>query len=148
MSGGSAPAGAPMREARSALEDAEDDLDAAKGALATATATLAEWEDALHRAERRVEAAIGEILAGAIDGVIEQAAALQHQLDGRRAVLRFLAHVSPAGSQAGYRASTTLPTPPPGDAPPGSTNHPVLAQWRAALEALRRDADALLPEAK
>ncbi len=130
------------------LADAEEDVAAGRAALAKVTAMIAEHEDELARAGRRVEDAIGAILAGEVDRLISETEALRDALEGKRAVLRFVSHLSPAGSGAGYRASRLLPTPPPGEAPPGSANHPALAPWRAALEALRRSADAPLPEAK
>jgi hypothetical protein len=77
-----------VRKARSAVEDAGDDIAAARGALAKVEASIGEYEEARARAERRIENTIAEIMASAIDGVIGQAEVLRHDLDGRHAVLR------------------------------------------------------------
>ena len=71
---------------------------------------------------------------------------MRHQLEGRYAVLRFLAHLTPVGSQEGYRASVALPSSPPGIASPDYESRPALTPWRAARETLSRDADAPLPK--
>ena len=112
--------------------------------MAKVEASIAEYEAELRRAERRVENAIAEITASAIDGVVAQAETLRRELDGEQAVLWFLAHASPLG-EAAYRASVALPLTPPGAVWPDYQRHPTLAPWRTAREALLRDADAPLP---
>ena len=135
----------PMRRVRAGERDAEADIAAARGAPAKVEASIGEYEAELRRAERRVENAIAEIMASAIDGVIAKAETSRRELDDEHAVLSFLAHSSPPGNEAAYRASVALPSTPPGAPWPDYQRRPALAPWRAAREALLRDADAPLP---
>ena len=116
---------------------------AARGALAKVEASIVEYEEERRRAERRVENAIAEIMATAIDGVIRQVEALQHELDGRRAILTYLQPSCPPGERV--RLSLALPSSPPGVSPPDYRNHAALTPWLAAWSALTHDADAALP---
>ena len=109
--------------------------------MAKVKAAAAENERALGFAERRVEACVGELVSGSIDGVIAATKALADQLDGRRSVLRFLAHLAPIGSEAGRRASMALPS-----GEPCKMDHPELRPWQAAIDELHRRSDAKLPE--
>jgi len=118
----------PMRRVRDEEEAAEDDIAAARGALAKVEAAIADHERAQEYAARRVETAVGELMSTAIDSVIERAEALRRELEGEHAVLRFLAHVSPS-NEAAYRANMALPSTPPGEVSPNYSSHPALTPW-------------------
>ena len=90
-------------------------------------ARIAEVEEDAARAERRIEAWVGEIAAGAVDEIIGEVEALRRELNGRWAVLRFLGRLAPAGSEAGRRANQALPSAPPGEPWPGPESHPAKA---------------------
>ena len=63
--GDAAPPISGMRAARQAVVDAQDEVEAAKGALAQLKGTLPDYEAELREAEIAVEAAISAILAEA-----------------------------------------------------------------------------------
>jgi hypothetical protein len=136
-----------MREARASDLDAVDAMDAAKAALTACMASRAEAEADLRHAEWRVEKAAAPILAGEADRVLVEVERLKDELNGAHAVLAFLQSSLEPGSPLQHRVMFALPSPPPGVFAPDYRNHPALAAWRDAREALMRDADAALPKA-
>jgi hypothetical protein len=148
--GGGAPptaAAALVREARAAETDAADDVEAARSALAACREAAAGAEDDAARAQRRVEAAVAPVLAAEVDRLLAAVEAASAELEGKRAVLSFLASTLPPGAPQRLRISLVMPPPPP----PGSafggdiSGHPALSAWRAARDALLVDPSVALP---
>ena len=129
-----------MRGARADAEDAADDLEVAKEALAMFEGARGECDDGLRRAERRVAQAIEPIMAGEIDRLISEAEALRGALEGKRAILACLGHWFDLGAPERLKLRLAL-----GDASWPGLNHPAAEPWRRAREALGRDADVSLP---
>ncbi len=123
VTGETALAQRPVREARAAEADVEDDIEAARAAVEKIRQQIGELERASFLAQLRVTDAVGEVMRNGAVGVIAEAAALEERLSGVRAIISF---VSSSGA--------------------ASFDHPALAPWRAAYEALLHDASAALPE--
>ena len=94
--GDAAPPISGMRAARQAVVDAQDEVEAAKGALAQLKGTLPDFEAELREADIAVEAEISKILAVAVQELMDQAAEIARELlPLRRALLAFVMNDSP-----------------------------------------------------
>jgi hypothetical protein len=133
------------REASQADLDAAEGLLAAKDALATCVAHLKDPEADLRHAEWHVERALSPVLAAEADRVLAETERLKDELEGARAVLAFLQSSLEPGSPLQRKVMFALPATPPGEREVDLRQHPALAPWRDAREALTRDADAPLP---
>jgi hypothetical protein len=140
-------AGPPLsaRQARTELADADDAIEAATAALTACTASLSDCEDDARRAGSRVEAASVTVLAGEVDRLLAEAAAINDTLEAKLAAIDFVTSLMPFGSPERQRIALTRPTLPPGVEPPDRRGHPAVAAWREAQAALQKSADAPLP---
>jgi chromosome segregation ATPase len=126
------------RPARSAVTEVERTIEACKSARQMVGDELAEAERSLEFKVMRVRDAAGAVVAAeALDEMIADAKRLRGELDAREAVLSFL-HPSIARDQAAKIERTLASSEVRG-------THPAVEPWRAALEALSRDAAAALP---
>jgi len=132
-----------QREIRSSAEGAAADIEAAKAVRAKARLAIAELERALDWAERRVGEAIGRVMAGRVGKFVAEVEALAAELAAKRAVLAFIYSRMPRDAPE-YGRLNELTRSERFVAP--NLNHAAVAPWRAAHEALLRDADAALPE--
>jgi hypothetical protein len=117
--------------------DIEREITACKAARDLCKGALADAETDLGWAEGKVVSAIGAVLASSASKLIVEEEALRATLEGKRAVLRFL----PLDADQQCHVATVL------GRGWGDDAHPAVAPWRAAVEALGRDADAALPDA-
>jgi hypothetical protein len=125
-----------------AEDAAEMELQAAKQALSAGLGIVADYEDDLRRAERKVEAAAAAVMAASVIPALEAVEAAGRELEARRAVLTHLR--SFADPDLYFRLEQALPSQPPGSRV-DYVSHPAVGPWRAWREALLRDADAALP---
>jgi hypothetical protein len=125
-----------------AEDAAEMELQAAKQALSAGLGIVADYEDDLRRAQRKVEAAVAAVMAGSVIPALEAVEAAGRELEARRAILTHLR--SFAGPELYFRLEQALPSQPPGSRV-DYVSHPAVGPWRAWREALLRDADAPLP---
>jgi hypothetical protein len=151
------------RDARLGEVDAQDDLDAARSALATCEAAVGGPEYLVGKAEERAAAAADAVLVGpgavTVAKLLAEAQVVQDDLVNRRVVLRFFLRekIIAPGPEADAVASfllsveRSIPGPPPWGKI-GAVDfqnwdkHPAADPWRAARAALLRSADAVLPE--
>ncbi len=144
VTGETALAQRPVREARAAETDVEDDIAVAREAVAKLKTTIEEQERALGYAERRIENAIGGVMAGAVGGLLAEVEALEAALAAKRAVLfGFICPRLPPEAPE-YAKLNMMALSESFVAP--NRNHPALTPWKAAHEALLHDASAALPE--
>jgi hypothetical protein len=120
--------------------DVEREITACKSARDLCKATLADAQVDLGSGERKVIAAIGSVLSGSASRLIAEEEQLRASLEGKRAILRYLR--SSLGDDQRRRVDAMLP-PSVG----WVDDHPAVGPWKAAAEALTRDADAALPDA-
>ena len=130
----------PLKQARQAVEDAADDVEAASAAIETLKAGIGEGERAVMYAEIGVDGAVGEVLADAVSKLAAEAEVLRVNLAEKRAILGLVSHSSPGREAA--RTLARLQLREPLDGVDVST---VLRLWKAAIEALKRDATTPLP---
>jgi hypothetical protein len=90
------PARAASR-VRAAVADAEDELDAARGAVTRLEGRLADAEDGLRAAENMVVAAADAVLRGVAGHVLADACAAAEKLQRARVLLRFMQRPEAAG---------------------------------------------------
>lgn len=163
--GGAAPA-ATMREARERRTDAVDGLDVARAILEKASAPIADLEEAHARAVNQIVVCTNAVIAGAVPSALERYERARAELNAAYRMLRFLVDPECNGEKTvaeqmnrPFRelgrsralAEVRALAEPVLRAPPllfeHLSDHPALAPWRAAYEALQRDADAPLPTA-
>jgi DNA repair exonuclease SbcCD ATPase subunit len=132
-----------IRNARAHEVDAQDDFDAARAALASVEAALADAQDAHREAEKRLGVAVGAVMATGALQLLEELAELQARTVEARIVLRSLSRAL-GESEAARTISEFL-----GRAflmP--ELNHetrPACGSWAGAFDPLRQSADAPLP---
>jgi hypothetical protein len=141
VTGETALASRPVREARAAEQDVADEIEAAREALTRIKASIAELEQDGFFTQNGVKDAAGRVLLGGIGEVIREAEALQDRLDGLRAILKFAELLLPADAPERAKAESLARA----EGRPAENNHAALAPWRAAYDALLRDANAALP---
>jgi hypothetical protein len=149
--GAAAAAHDRLRAARAQKLEAGDDLEMANKAVAIAEAQLQRCELSDRRGEivaagAKVAALAGEVAASAIPRLLEEAKAMQLELEGRRQVLLVLnqfATVTQDDAISEYIADVIFPYGLDGSL---AEDHPAAASWLAAIEALVRDAGAPLPK--
>jgi exonuclease VII small subunit len=144
------PAAAETRESRAREVDAQDALEAARAALEACEQTLAEHEADLQRANRDVGKAADDVIRSEVGArLLQETAMLQEQLISKRVELRHLlgANLIPepenkaAETLLGFRQFPSFY---------GNVEHIDWSRhqsaeiWKAAREALLRDAGALL----
>jgi chromosome segregation ATPase len=146
------PPASGVRAARQAVTDAQDELEAAKGALDQLKADLPGWEEAARTADVAVEAAISEILAPHAQALLAKVQELSRQLSPLRSALRALFETAPARAdeyfawdQGRRPLSAVLEA---ARSYFETANHIAgcADPWRAARELLRADAFAELPD--
>jgi chromosome segregation ATPase len=93
-----APPASGMRAARQAVEDAQDEVEAAKGALAQLKQELPLWEGAAREADIAVEAAISAVLAVQVQPVLDRANGLLRELIPLRKTLFALLNDLPSAA--------------------------------------------------
>jgi hypothetical protein len=151
--GAAAAAHDRLRAARSQKLEAGDDLEMARKAATIAEAHLQRCEQRLSQLRRetaaagvRVTALAGQVAASAIPRLLEEAKAMQCELDGRRQVLLVLSEFA-TGEQDDaideYIRDLIFPYGLDGKLP---EEHPAAAPWLTALHALQRSAGAPLPK--
>jgi hypothetical protein len=133
------------REARFAEIDAADELETARKVSIGCRSALAEAEADADRAQRRVEAASLPVLAGEVDRLLAEAAAIHETLEAKLAAVDFVNAFLIPGSPERTRIALTRPPLPPGVMPADRRGHPALAAWREARQQLFVNADAALP---
>ena len=155
-----------MREARAQEIDASDELDAARAALAACEAALIEPEKTHTNAQQYVESCADAVMATGVAALLVEAEAIQRELGVKRAVLQFLRKdciepYCPASEIINWDEVNAggVPRSKKNEAPAVSkfldapvfsfydTTHPAIEPWRAARDALMRDASAPLPGA-
>jgi multidrug efflux pump subunit AcrA (membrane-fusion protein) len=133
------------RESRAEAADALDALEAAQAAKAATQAALGDAEADLQRAQHRVEAAGLPVIAGEVDRLLAEAAAIRETLEAKLAAIDFVTNIMPFGSSERVRIDLTRAPLPPGVEPPDRSRHPAVVVWREAQTALQKNADAPLP---
>ncbi len=118
----------------------EEEIVALKEARDLCKGALAEAEASLEFKKRRVAEAVGAVIAGAAPQLIAATEAAKRDFDGRAAVLKFI-HSS-LGEAHRRQAEVAIAYPTGFDL----LDHPALAPWRKAAEALGRDGDAPVPQ--
>jgi hypothetical protein len=170
-SGRPAPTDKTLRAARSELEVAADDAEAAEHALRTLTEACTEPDAELEKAERRVDDAAHAVMAERAPDTLREAEALALALSHRLLELRFLHDVLDRCREArrrkivsehdtgeaiallsaepddavGKQIDRLLAQPLAADASSDWRNHPHLESWRNALASMQKDADAAAP---
>jgi hypothetical protein len=146
-------AAAPDRSAQQARVrelDAEDELDAARSALATVEEAVGEPEYQAKKASQRLQAAADAVLAAEVSRLADEAKAIQADLIERRVVFRFLLHElrSAGGEMDAARDFMRHNTDLPGTFLTWTDwdRHPATTPWATARQHLTQRADAPLPE--
>ncbi len=138
-----------VQAARARAQDAEDDLVAARGALARVIAAEdeADTERLARKAQEAVKATVRAVVsAEALEPLIEQTARLQEQLDARRAVLRAIASAEPwPRSDTRDKIEHFLSRPYETGGARQGIDVALVAEWAAAAARLATDAGAPLP---
>jgi hypothetical protein len=129
------------RDDRFAERDAEEALVACKAARDLCRSALAEAEVTLGYKQRKVDGAIGAVLATAAPKLIEAAESARREFEAKVLVLRFLWSSLGDAQRQHVDGVTTFPTSDSG------SQHPALAAWRKAADSLSKDPDAELPGA-
>lgn len=130
---------AVMDRDRFAEQDAEAAVSACRAARDLCKGALADAENALGWAEKKVTSAVGNVMASAVEGLLAEAERLRRELEGKHAVLAVLRPMLP--DELGRRVYRALP-----DLGVGNLGHPAVLAWRATAAALSKNADATLPE--
>jgi hypothetical protein len=130
---------AVMDRDRFAEQEAENTVTACRSARDLCKGALADAENALGWAERKVTSAVGAVMASAVEKLFAEAERLRLELEGKRAALAVLRPMLP--DELSRRIYMALP-----DLSLGNPGHPPVAVWQAAAEALSRDADSPLPQ--
>lgn len=159
---GGTPPSSPstMRAARVAEVDAQDEVDAAKSALAQLEGGLPNLQEHAVRAESKVRAAVNAVVASAAKPFLEETRELQAELVAKRAILQFLRHYE-ANDETSDDPTLAVILADERKAPLAelhdlidkflaqnpltATNEEAVAAWRQAREKLMRDAGAALP---
>jgi hypothetical protein len=140
-----------IKAVRVAAQDAQDALDAAISAGVALAKQEATEKYELQYAKGELDAAVRGVMrdegSATIDRILVEAAALQEQLGAKRVLLSFLGSECFEQNAEERRPIADFLTEPvfPWVWNNKSHEHPVLAPWRAAREALRQSADAALP---
>jgi multidrug efflux pump subunit AcrA (membrane-fusion protein) len=151
----------PLRAARAAQADAEDDLGAARAALEQLRTALADLEAESGHADIALDVAVNSVLAAeAAVALVEKLERLKQELPALQAQLHFLRNRSSLNHGA-YRQEVPELAAPFAEIAPRIRNavelglpfhvaaaeqHPAVEPWRAACAAMRRgDPDAPLP---
>jgi hypothetical protein len=142
-----------LRAARAAKIEAADEVEMAKKAVEIAERHLSSSEQKLSdmrteiaAAREGVAALAGQVAASAIPRLLEEAKAMQLELDGRRQVLLVLSEfgtVAQDDAISEFLNDLIFPYGLDGSLP---SEHPAAAPWLATLEALASEADAPLPK--
>lgn len=136
-----------VRDARRAVDDAADELGVAKSAAAAMRAKLGHAEQRVSDARSVVIICAGNVATSAIPRLLEEAQAMQRDLEARRQVLSVLSDHDNSGAGFGaavndYLSSSIFPFE---QAYEASANHPAAEPWLALIDHLVCDADAPLP---
>lgn len=134
-----------MRDARRAADDVADELAVAKNAAAAMRAKLGGAEQQLNDARATVMSCARCVAASAIPRLLEEAQAMQRELEARRQVLSVLSDHDGAGLGAivnDYLSSPVFPFEQSGERP---SDHPAAEPWLSIIDQLVCDAAAPLP---
>jgi len=128
----------PLNAAQADVAAAENELAAVRSTLVLARATVTEAERAHMFAQLRVDDRCKPILVAEVPRIIAEVEALKAKFDKARATLSFLSEALPPGSPLRLRINDAVEAKP-------ARSLPEPDEWRAAKEALLRDAHAPLP---
>jgi hypothetical protein len=144
-----------VRQARDKQIAAQDELDAAKAALATIEQSAADWAAEAKRTKEWLEVCVNAVLSSEHERLFAEAQALQAELIDRRIGLQWIVHAMllPRGPSLPLRRDIDSwlnrngDDYIPGEArhSPSWKSHPANEPWKAAREALMADATAPLP---
>jgi hypothetical protein len=138
-----------MRQARASEQDAIDEAEAARAAAATIEAGIPELDAASAKAADGVTVAVNAVLAVPVPGLLARAIELQTKLGELRAVLRHLKNgLDPIDKKLVEEFFEASPFPHEFPHLFHLGDHPAIAAWRKAAEALARDAGVPLPASK
>lgn len=142
------PAGrdSSVQEARSRLDEARDELAAAKSAADGLQAKKIDAERKLVESREEIEKLVRSIATSAIPRLLEEAKAMQLELEGKRQVLSFLDDFASRDLReevADYLAARIFPY---GFGGERTEMHPAVTPWVRAVDDLRGDAAAPLPK--
>ena len=143
-----APTGAAsaVRDARQRVSDAEDDVRAAKAALAKLREAAVDPGDDARRARERVKEAAAAVVETYVGDMLADVSRLQVELGERRAMLREAKSGLDYRTEAYRKIESFLAARPFPIEWEGSFDHCAsVIEWRSAMEALSGDAKAPLP---
>jgi hypothetical protein len=136
-----------LRQARDAKIEASDDVSFARDALSAMETKLRNAEQAYRGSGDQILACAKAVAASAIPRLLEEAQAMQRELEARRQVLSLLADHDASGAGFGtaaneYLASPIFPFEQAGERP---SDHSAAEPWLAVIDQLASDATAPLP---
>jgi hypothetical protein len=136
-----------LRQARDAKIEASDDVAFARDALIAVETKLRNAEATIRSSGDQILTCAKAVTASAIPRLLEEAQAMQRDLEARRQVLSLLGDHDDSGAGYGeavneYLSGHIFPFEQAGGVP---EDHPAVAPWLEIVDALARDADAPLP---
>jgi chromosome segregation ATPase len=125
-----------IKEARAALQDSRDQLELAQIVESSLKTEVKKLSEDVAETKSRIESARIRLIESSpeMKSVVDRYVSLQRKLAGQRKLMEFLNVYAPAGWDVHHN---------PDDAEDPTA---VIAEWRSAVDALAREANAALPE--
>jgi hypothetical protein len=137
-----------LRQARDGKIEASDDVSFARDALTAVETKLKNAQETLRSVRDQILICAKAVTASAIPRLLEEAQAMQRELEARRQVLSLLGDYDDSGAGYGEAVNDYLASPAfPFEHTGGSSvdTHPAVAPWLEIVDSLACDAEAPLP---